>query len=128
MPAFQGVVRAPEIVNEFAPVVWQDAAGADSFDAAFGAVSVMSAGRIASDVEPVGFASAADAGFVGMEDGDFRELVADFIHGGGQASGTLDHRQHHAASAGTVSKEVLTNFRSAGAGEELADVEVAHDR
>lgn len=77
-------------------------------------------------MNPLSLARATHASFVGMEARRTAQDARDAIERRSDFFRAAHHSAHDAAAAGAVPEEVLANVCGASAGQELADIEIAH--
>lgn len=121
------IIGSPKIMHQIATVIRQDPGGVKTLPAAFGAMAVERVCGRRQHMDPMGFGRAANPGFMGMQLLGLAQHPADLLHRGGDLAGASDCGPHDAAGAGTVPEEILADFRSALAGQQLTEVKIAHD-
>ena len=125
--ALDFVVGSPKIMDQCAAVVGENVGHGESFNSAFGTVTEVAVSGGAGNMQPVSFSDATHSGFIAMKHGGGLQNVADGHDAWPEKFGTFSDGLDDAAGTGAVPEKVLTNFRSAGAGDDLTDIEVAHD-
>ena len=125
--ALNFIIGSPKIMHQGAEVIGENVGYGKSFNSSFGAVTEVAVGGGAGHMQPVSFSRATHSSFIAMKHWGGFQNIADGGDAWAEKFGTFGDGLDDAAGTGTVAEKVLTDFCGAGAGDDLADIEIAHD-